>query len=124
MAKVLIIEDDMSVASIYKDLLGKEDIQVVVAPDGPKGISMAKTDKPNLILLDIMMPNMDGLEVLKRLKSDNETDLIPVIVLTNVGVDEVQKEALSMGAVMYLIKTDVDYGKFVGQIKAFMSADK
>lgn len=121
MGKVLIIEDDLAVAGIYQDLLEKENYKVIISNNGPDGLIAAKSEKPDLILLDVMMPNMDGIEVLKRLKSDNETDIIPVIVLTNVGVDEVQNEALSLGAARYIVKTDVSYPRFVEQIKDYVT---
>ncbi len=121
MAKILIIEDDLAVAGIYQDLLEKDDYKVIVCSNGADGLSAARSEKPDLILLDVMMPNMDGIEVLRRLKADNDTDLIPVIVLTNVGVDEVQNEALSLGAARYIVKTDVSYPRFVEQIKDYVT---
>lgn len=121
MAKILIIEDDLAVAGIYQDLLEKDNYKVIVCSNGADGLSAARSEKPDLILLDVMMPNMDGIEVLRRLKADNDTDLIPVIVLTNVGVDEVQNEALSLGAARYIVKTDISYPRFVEQIKDYVT---
>lgn len=120
MPKILIIEDEKEVAEIYSKLLINAGFEVKIANEGFSGLKLAKTIKPNLIILDIMMPDMDGIEVLKRLKSDNETDLIPVVVISNVGVDHIQAEVISLGAVRYIIKTDVIYSEFVNHIKEYI----
>lgn len=122
--KILVIEDELEVAEIYKDLLVKAGFDVTIANSGNEGVSLAKQIKPQLIILDIMMPEMDGIEVLKRLKEDNETDLIPVIILTNVGVDHIQAEALSLGAVRYIVKTDVVYENFVEEVTNYINKDQ
>jgi DNA-binding response OmpR family regulator len=103
MPKILIIEDDPVIARNFLTLLEKEGFEVDVARDGDEGLTKAK-EKPHLILLDVMLPKLDGFEVLKRLKSDKELKSIPVIMLTNVAEVEKAKKALKLGVCNYLVK--------------------
>ncbi len=102
--KVLVVEDDSFLAGIYTTKLGLEGFEVLSAGDGEAGLKMAKKEIPDIILLDILMPKMDGFEVLDELKKDPTTQKIPVIVLTNLGQKEDVERGLKGGAADYLIK--------------------
>lgn len=104
--KILIIEDDEMLLDMYRQKFRMEGFSVISAKNGQTAIYKAK-QIPDLILLDILMPKMNGFEVLKRIKEDSQTCKIPVIVLTNIGSESVDNDknlALSLGARDYLVK--------------------
>ncbi len=105
---LLLIEDDPLMFRMYKKIFELEGYEVELARGGQEGLAKAKSDKPSLILLDIMMPKMDGFEVLANLKKDPETEAIPVVVLTNLAGQEDAEKALSLGAVKYIVKSEQD----------------
>lgn len=117
MPKILIVEDDPLMARMYQKTFTFEQYEVEVANDGQAGLEKAKTVNPNLILLDIMMPKMNGFEVLERLKSDPGTKNIPVVMLTNLAGEQDAEKALSMGAVKYFIKSEYDPKQIVDMVK-------
>src|SRR3989337_2331187 len=107
MAKLLIIEDDPYVLRFYERLFRHQQYSVEMARDGLDGINKARSFKPDLILLDIIMPKIDGLEVLKRLKNDPETKNLQVVMLTNLGEEYASKQAAELGAIGFIIKSSV-----------------
>jgi len=102
--KILIIDDEPDVIDTLTFMLKARNFEVVSAPDGLSGLSLAKADKPDLILLDIMMPGMDGYEVCSKIKTDNATKHIPVIMLTAKGEGEAVTKAHRSGANDYIVK--------------------
>ena len=108
MAKILIVEDDPLMSRMYKKIFSFEKFDVDVARDGEEGLAKVKSGEPTLILLDIMMPKMNGLEVLKRLKTDEATKKIPVVILTNLAGKDDAETALKLGAVRYIVKSEHD----------------
>lgn len=119
MAKILIVEDDPLMARLYQKIFHFEKHEVVLAADGMEGIEKTREEKPALILLDIMMPKMNGLEVLEKLKKDPETKKIPVVVLTNLAGEKDAESAMLKGAVKYIVKSQFDpkeVTKMVNQI--------
>jgi CheY-like chemotaxis protein len=105
-AKILIIEDDTLLSRMYQIVFTASNYEVEVAVNGEEGLAKARAGKPNLILLDIMMPKLNGLEVLKLLKSDPNTKAIPVVVLTNLAGSNDVQAALELGAVRYIVKSE------------------
>jgi two-component system OmpR family response regulator len=103
-AKILVVDDESDVLMIIRTALEHEGFQVSVASNGPDGIEAAKEVKPDLIVLDVMMPGMDGFEVLRRLKSDDDACLIPVLMLTGVSDRARIQEALASGIDYYIVK--------------------
>ncbi len=101
--KVLVIDDDGDILEFVVELL-QDEISVTFANNGPKGLELAKFQKPDLILLDVMMPDMDGFEVCKRLQLIPETKNIPVIFLTGMGNEDDISTGLKLGAVDYITK--------------------
>lgn len=106
MHSILIVEDDPLMSGMYQDIFKEENYDVSIAADGEEGWNSAKKLKPSLILLDIMMPKLNGIQLLERLKQDPETSHIPVIMLTNLAGERDKESALQKGAVKYMIKSD------------------
>lgn len=103
---LLVVEDDPFILQIYKTKLTKESFEVVVAKDGKEAMNLLKNRTPSLVLLDLIMPNMDGFEVLQRMNQDNRLKSIPVIVLTNLAQESDKKRALDLGAKAFIVKSD------------------
>lgn len=118
MAKnILIIEDDDFFRELVKKKFSSKELHVFEAIDGEKGIEAIKEKKPDLILLDLLLPNVDGFEVLVKIKSDPETSSIPVIILSNLGQQEDIERGLKLGAIDYLIKSQFDIDQVIEKIK-------
>ena len=121
MKKILFIEDESALQKTFGDILRQESYKIISALDGETGLKLAKSQKPDLILLDLVLPKIHGFEVLKKLKEDKETKDIPVIVLTNLeGVGDVDK-ALGLGATTYLVKAQYGLEEVVAKIKLALS---
>ena len=121
---ILLVEDDPMLTELYQTKLEMEGFQVSVATDGEAGLASAKKLKPDLILLDIMLPKMNGFEVLKDLKKSKTVSAIPVIVLTNLGgekADSDKRLALSLGAQDFLVKMFHLPDDIVGKIKSVLA---
>jgi DNA-binding response OmpR family regulator len=120
MAKILFIEDEPTLQKELKEILEQEKFKTLSAFDGEEGLETAREEKPNLILLDLILPKKDGFEVLKELKTDEKLKDIPVIVLTNLeGVGDVEK-ALEIGATTYLVKANYKLEDVVSKIKELL----
>ena len=102
--KILIIEDDADIIGLVTHYLEKEGYQAVSVRDGAAGLKQAKTDPPDLLILDLMLPAMDGLEICRRLRADPKTAALPVIMLTARGEETDRVVGLEMGADDYLVK--------------------
>lgn len=115
--KILFVEDEEALQKTLGEYLRREGFEVTPALDGELGLKLANEVKPDLILLDIILPKIDGLEVLKNLKENKQTKEIPVIILTNLeNLEEVQK-ALELGATTYLVKANYSLEEVVEKIK-------
>ena len=117
MKKILFIEDESALQKTLGEILSQEGYEMIPALDGETGLEMAKTKKPDLILLDLILPKVHGLEVLKQLKEDPGTKGIPVIILTNLeGIGDVDK-AIGLGATTYLVKAKYTLEEVLEKIK-------
>ncbi|OGY29086.1 MAG: hypothetical protein A3F35_02060 [Candidatus Woykebacteria bacterium RIFCSPHIGHO2_12_FULL_45_10] len=103
--KVLLIEDEKEVLELYKLKLTLDDYDVITATSGKEGLEKAFKENPDLIYLDIKMPEMDGFEVLQRLRSEEATKTTPVVILSNFDEQEMIEKGLTLGANEYLIKS-------------------
>ena len=115
--KILFIEDESALQETFKNLLGKEGYEVISAFDGQSGLKLAREEKPDLILLDLILPKLHGLDVLKELKKDYQTKEIPTIVLTNLENPEHIEQALELGATTYLVKAQYSLEEVLEKIK-------
>ena len=114
--RILLIEDEIFIRDLYEHILSSAGIKVEVASDGQEGIEKAKQPGIALVLLDIMLPKLNGIEVLKRLKADQKTVYIPIVLLTNLGQADIVKLAFESGAQGYFLKVNInpeDLIKFV-----------
>lgn len=118
--KVLVIEDDKFLRELISQKLSKEGYDVIEAVDGEKGIETAKSEKPDLILLDLILPGIDGFEVLSKIKADSEASGIPIIILSNLGQKDDIEKGLKMGAVDYLIKAHFTPAEIIEKIREIM----
>ena len=117
MKKILFIEDESTLQKTFGDVLDKNDHKMISALDGETGLRLAKAEKPDLILLDLILPRMHGFEVLEKLKKDPETREIPVIVLTNLEKMEDVEKAIELGATTYLVKTQYALKEVMEKVK-------
>lgn len=117
--KVLSIEDDVFLSSLVSGKLIEAGFSVITAATGTDGLAKIKLEQPHLVLLDIMLPDMGGFEILEKLKADPETKKIPVIILSNLGGrDEIEK-GIELGAASYLVKSNIlphEVAEMVSQI--------
>jgi DNA-binding response OmpR family regulator len=121
MAKtILIIEDDKFLRELIVQKLLKEGYDISEAIDGEEGIKKIKTEKPDLILLDLILPGIDGFEVLSRMKADEKLAKIPVIILSNLGQREEIERGLKLGANDYMIKAHFTPREIIDKIKSVL----
>lgn len=115
--KVLLIDDDENLSLIFETTLQKNGFQTVLALNGKTGIDKANSEKPDLILLDQVLPDISGNEILKTLKADIQTKNIPVMILSNFSQEELVKEAISNGAIDYIFKYQVEPQDLAEKVK-------
>jgi len=121
---ILIVEDDVFFQKFYSQKLLEAGFTVNVAIDGNDALVKARETKPDLIILDIIMPNKDGFEVLEDISKDDELKKIPILVFSTLGQDEDVQRALKLGAVGYVNKTFFDFGNLKAKIEAAIRAKK
>lgn len=119
---ILLIEDDKMLCDMYSAKFSREGYEVHIAENGSVGVKMAKELKPDLILLDIIMPKMDGFAALKELRKKEETKDIPVILLTNLGQEQDIKKGKELGADDYFIKANHTPTEIVEKVKDMLSS--
>lgn len=119
---ILIVEDDNFVRELYQHAFERRGFETKVAEDGEKALKVVKETKFDTILLDIMLPKVDGIEVLRRIKEDPSTKNIPVVILSNLGQDEIIKRALEVGAKAYIVKSLYTPEQVVEEVRSVISA--
>lgn len=117
---ILIIEDEKFLLEMYQSRFEKDGYQVLTAMSGRKGLELAQKEKPDLIILDILMPGMDGYEVIKKLKKDSQTEKIPILVFSNLGQPEEINQGLKLGADDYIIKTDLTPSELINKVEIML----
>lgn len=120
-AKILMVEDNIFLRKLYRDKFTRAGFEFVEATNGIEGINKVMTEKPNLVILDLLLPRKNGFDVLSDIKNNSQTKKIPVIILSNLGQEIDIKEALSLGAQEYLIKTEVRLSEVVTRVKKILS---
>lgn len=114
--KVLIIEDDKFLRELAAQKLEKEGFSVAGATNGQEGIDLLEKERPNVIILDLILPGIDGFEVLKKVRTESNFKNIPIIILSNLGQEEDIQKAKSLGATDYLIKAHFSFGEIIKKI--------
>ena len=118
LGKILLVEDDKFLSVALGDKLTREGFTMIKAVNGQEALAKVQSQRPDLILLDLMMPQKNGFEVLAELKLDETTKNIPVIILSNLGQEADIKKAKELGVREYLVKSDVEMKTVVEKIKA------
>jgi CheY-like chemotaxis protein len=124
MAKILLIEDDPYVQRMYQRMFGHQNFELIFASNGNQGLELAQKRKPNIILLDILMPGLSGLEVLERLKAEGDTKDIPVFILSNLADETTIDTAKKLGAEEYIVKADFSPEQVVEEVKKYISGTR
>jgi DNA-binding response OmpR family regulator len=117
MTKIAIIEDDPTINQMYRMKFEATGFDVQLASDGERGVALVEAFRPDLILLDMQMPVMTGLEALKKIRAEEWGKSIPVIVLTNMGEEESPKELRALGIESYIVKADLTPSQVVDRVK-------
>jgi len=115
--KVLIIDDDENISTVFETALQKSGFETLFCLNAKSGLDKARSEKPDIILLDQVLPDISGNEVLKTLKADSHTQNIPVIILSNFSQEELVKEAINNGAMDYVFKYQVEPQDLVSKVK-------
>jgi len=115
--KILLVEDEEILVKVMEEKLEREKFEVKTVRDGDSVLPAVKSFNPDIILLDIILPKKDGLQVLADIKADSEISHIPVITMSNLGDDEKIKAALKLGAADYLVKTQHPINEIVNKIR-------
>lgn len=119
-AKILIVEDDNFLIKAYQIKFERAGFNVFIALDGDEGLKVSKKEMPDLIILDLMLPKMNGFEFLKKIKSDEKLKNIPVVALSNLGQRSDQEKAFSLGAAEYFIKTEHTLEEIINKISKYL----
>jgi twitching motility two-component system response regulator PilH len=122
MSKILlIIEDDPYVQRFYERLFRWHDYAVELAKDGEEGITKAKALKPSLILLDIVLPGMNGIQILEKLKKDPETKNLSIVMLTNIDDEATVKKAVELGAIDFIVKSSASEEQLLAVVDKYFT---
>ena len=124
MKKVCIIEDEVNLSEMYKILFEQEGYEVRCAFDGESGLKLIEEYKPDLVLLDIMLPKKDGLAVLKELSDDRKKKVGQIVMLTNLGQEAVVQEGFTLGAVGHLVKSALAPDQVLTEVSRFLAHEQ
>lgn len=116
--KILVIEDDQFLRDLLRTKLERENFKVTSAIDGPEGLEHLEIDLPDLVLLDIILPGIDGFEILKHMKGADKLKNIPVVLLSNLGQEADVEKGKALGAIDYLIKSNFTIDEIIEKIQA------
>lgn len=118
--KILIVEDEAVLRSALRDKLTSNNLIVLEAEDGEEGLKLALSEHPDLILLDLLMPKMDGISMLKRLRQDKWGKGVKVIILTNLGESEPIAATVELGASEYIVKSNWQLGDILAKVRGML----
>jgi DNA-binding response OmpR family regulator len=120
--RILFIEDDRLIADMYRLKLESEGWNVEVAPDGEAGVRQAIANPPDLVLLDVLLPRLDGIEVLRLLRADRNTRTVPVLILSNaVGIGGREEEARALGIVDWVVKANITPSSLAARVARILA---
>ncbi|MEI6580676.1 MAG: response regulator [bacterium] len=117
--RVLIVEDDQHISKVYEIQLAKEGLFTILARDGEEAVKMVENEKPDLIILDLMLPKKDGFWVLEEMRKNSKYSKIPILVISNLGQKTDAARALELGATEYLVKIDHPIQELVDRINSY-----
>lgn len=122
--KILLAEDDLQLIDMYKKKFELEGFEVLLAEDGEKTLTILEQEKPDIVLLDIMMPKVNGIEVLKQVRENPETKDLLVIMLTNLNNESTAEEIYKYGATEYIVKADMTPMQVADKVKEILKIYK
>lgn len=120
--KILIVEDDIALRNVYETRFKLEGYDVLVSGDGEEGLSIAVKEKPDVVVLDLMMPKISGMDVLDILKSTPETKKIPVLILTALAQESIKTKGFVFGANEFMVKSESKLEDIVQKVKSMLKA--
>lgn len=118
--KILLVEDDVFILELLSDKLIKSDFEVNIAKDGEECMDILKSFKPDVVLLDILLPKIDGFEVLRQMKASPDLSTIPIIIISNLGQKEEVQRAKDLGADDYIIKANFTTSEIINKIRSIL----
>ncbi len=122
MKKILIVDDDQFFPKTLGSMLDPKKYEIVYAPDGEIGLEMLKTEKPDLVVLDLMMPKLDGASFLKKISENKEYPKTPVLVSSNLATTKKISDVMALGAVGYVIKSEESLPSIVSDIERILTS--
>ncbi|MDE2001433.1 MAG: response regulator [Patescibacteria group bacterium] len=122
MAKILLVEDDQILAKLYQTKFQREGMEIQLAYDGEEGFEKMKSYHPDVVILDLIMPKVDGFSFLAKVQADAELAgrKTPILVLSNLGQESDIKKAMDMGAKDFFIKADVSLSQMVEKVRKYL----
>lgn len=119
--KILVAEDEAMISTMYKTRLEADGFEVLLASNGSEALAIAEKEKPDLILLDVIMPQLDGFAVLDKIKGDPKTKKTPILLITNLGTDEDKKKGEAKGAADYIVKANFTPDQISEKVKKYLT---
>ncbi len=120
MAKILLVEDDPFLSSLLRNRIVKEGFEVEMVKDGEEALPMLKKAKPDLVLLDLILPGKSGFEVMEDIKNDPQISKVPIVIISNLGQDSDIARGKELGAADYLVKANISIDFLVGKVKEIL----
>ncbi len=118
---ILLVEDEPVLSNLLRQRLEKDGFKVMVAKDGEEALKVLKTAKPDLILLDVILPKLSGFELMEKLREEPEFQKAPIIIISNLGQESDMEKGQMLGAAEYLVKAKLSIEELVEKVKAFLS---
>ncbi|OHB20969.1 MAG: hypothetical protein A2939_02540 [Parcubacteria group bacterium RIFCSPLOWO2_01_FULL_48_18] len=122
--KILLVEDDPFLSALLKSKLIKEGFEILHVKDGEEAINILRDIKPDLILLDIILPKKSGFEVMEAIRTDPQLSDGPIMIISNLGQDSDVQRGKELGAVEYFVKAKISIDELIGKIKEFLSSEE
>lgn len=117
---IILIDDDIALLEMYETKLTMSGFKVLTANNGKEGFQLVSANTPNIVLTDLVMPESDGFELLKKIKKDKKTKNFPTVALTNLSSENDRKEAMKAGAIDYLVKSNYTPAQIVEKVKGYL----
>lgn len=119
---ILLVEDEALLSNLLRQRLEKEGFKTLIARDGEEALKLLKENKPDLVLLDIIMPKISGFEFMERLREDPSVAKAPIIIISNLGQESDMEKGQTLGAAGYFVKARMSIDELVGKVKEFLAS--